>query len=207
LKSKWFQKLKVFSLKTLLKMNTNMNTKLTPENASKYIGREILFTYNGATVKRTLLKVSESGKTIHVDHPETRNNLQLVSRKIFVVDDELADAALKIPVLKRQSAQEFIFPVFRNGEFIRGDDLEGDVVCESVENSESIAKQISECMLPPYIATLNKKDNSWPQDEEEDGETYFMCTGKCKRVCHYEDTNDVGMCGTCHHKIQSKKRK
>ena len=193
--------------------NTNTNTKLTPENASKYIGREILFTYNGATVKRTLLKISESGKTIHVDHPETRNNLQLVSRKIFVVDDDIADkvanddiaeAALKIPVLKRQSAQEFIFPVFRNGEFIRGDDLEGDVVCESVENSESIAKQISECMLPPYIATLNKKDNSWP-DEEEDGETYFMCTGKCKRVCHYEDTNDEGMCGTCQHKIQSKK--
>lgn len=185
----------------------NTNTKLTPENASKYIGREILFTYNGATVKRTLLKVSETGKTIHVDHPETRNNLQLVSRKIFVVDDDIAEAALEIPVLKRQSAQEFIFPVFRNGEFICGDDLEGDVVCESVENSEEIAQQISEFMLPPYLATFIKKDNSWPDDHEEDGETYFMCTGKCKRVCHYEDTNDVGMCGTCQHKIQSKKRK
>ena len=166
-------------------MNTNTNTKLTPENASKYIGREILFTYNGATVKRTLLKVSESGKTIHVDHPETRNNLQLVSRRIFVVEDkvvdkDIAEAALKIPVLKRESAQEFIFPVAHNNEFIRSDELKADVVCS---------------------------DNIWPLDEEEDGETYFMCTGKCNRVCHYEDTDDVGMCGTCQHKIQSKKRK
>jgi hypothetical protein len=167
-------------------MNTNTNTKLTPENASKYIGREILFTYNGATVKRTLLKVSESGKTIHVDHPETKNNLQLVSRRIFVVEDkvvdkDIAEAALKIPVLKRESAQEFIFPVAHNNEFIRSDDLKADFKFSEYEEYE--------------------------KDEEEDGETYFMCTGKCNRVCHYEDTDGEGMCGTCQHKIQSKKRK
>ena len=193
-----------------MNLDNPYNTILTPENVTDYVGREILFTYNGALVKRTLLKVSKCRKTIYVDHPETNNFLQLGCRRIviIVVDDELAAAALEIPVLKRESAQEMIFPVFRNSEFIRGDLLEGDAVCESVENSEEIAALISEFMLPPYIATLNKKDNGWPQDEEEDGETYFMCTGKCNRVCHYEDTNDVGMCGTCQfHLSISAKRK
>jgi len=179
-------KIKCISFK---KLHTNMNldnpynTKLTPENVTDYVGREILFTYKGSIVKRTLLKVSECRKTIYVDHPETKNFLQLGGRRvvIIVVDDELAAAALEIPVLKRESVQKIIFPLAHNGEVIRGDAI--------------------------YSET-NKKDNGWPQDEEEDGETYFMCTGKCNRVCHYEDTNDVGMCGKCQfHLSISVKRK
>ena len=44
----------------------------------------------------------------------------------------------------------------------------------------------------------------WSDDHEEDGETYFMCAGSCDRVCHYEDTNEFGMCGKCEHKTQKK---
>ena len=47
----------------------------------------------------------------------------------------------------------------------------------------------------------------WSDDHEEDGETYFMCTGSCDRVCHYEDTNEFGMCGKCEYKTQKKCRK
>ena len=41
--------------------------------------------------------------------------------------------------------------------------------------------------------------DSWDEVLEEDGETYFMCTGTCKRVMHYEDTNEFQMCGRCEH--------
>jgi hypothetical protein len=44
-------------------------------------------------------------------------------------------------------------------------------------------------------------------EDEEDGETYFKCTGTCLRVMHYEDTDEFGMCGTCQYKSTNKKRK
>jgi hypothetical protein len=47
----------------------------------------------------------------------------------------------------------------------------------------------------------------WSDDHKEDGETYFMCAGSCARVCHYEDTNEHGMCGKCEYKSQQKGRK
>jgi hypothetical protein len=48
-------------------------------------------------------------------------------------------------------------------------------------------------------------DGSGYWDEhEEDGEEYFMCTGTCKRVCHYEDTDGEGLCGKCQYEIQQK---
>jgi len=48
---------------------------------------------------------------------------------------------------------------------------------------------------------------SYFTDCEEDGESYFMCTGTCKRVCHYEDTDADGMCGTCQYQLSLPKRK
>ena len=42
---------------------------------------------------------------------------------------------------------------------------------------------------------------------QEDGEEYFKCTGTCGKVKHYEDTDDLGMCGTCQMKTVQKKRK
>lgn len=44
-------------------------------------------------------------------------------------------------------------------------------------------------------------------DHEEDGEEYFMCTGTCNRVCHYEDTDGEGMCGKCQYESQKKGRR
>ena len=44
----------------------------------------------------------------------------------------------------------------------------------------------------------------WSEDQEEDGETYFMCTGTCGRVCHYEDTDGEGMCGKCQYENEKK---
>ena len=41
---------------------------------------------------------------------------------------------------------------------------------------------------------------------EADGETYFMSTGKCGIVQHYEDTNEFKMCGKCEYNSQKKNR-
>lgn len=83
-----------------------MNQLLTPENASKCIGRKISFTHNGSLVTRILLRVSETGKTIYVDHPETRNCLQLVTRKIYLLDKE------EEVEQEEDAYADMIFPVF-----------------------------------------------------------------------------------------------
>jgi hypothetical protein len=47
----------------------------------------------------------------------------------------------------------------------------------------------------------------WGEVLEEDGETYFMCEGTCRRVMHYEDTNQFQMCGRCENDTQKKGHK
>jgi hypothetical protein len=47
--------------------------------------------------------------------------------------------------------------------------------------------------------------DSWDEELEEDGETYFMCAGTCGRVMHYEDTNEFQMCGRCEYEKAKKK--
>jgi hypothetical protein len=136
-----------------------MNTLLTPENAANNIGRQISFTYNKTATIRTLLRVSETGKTIYVDHQETKNCLQLVTRKIYILEKEKEKEKEK-----EIEKEEMIFPVINN-----------------------IVSYFTDC--------------------EEDGESYFMCTGTCKRVCHYEDTDADGMCGTCQYQLSLPKRK
>jgi hypothetical protein len=56
-------------------------------------------------------------------------------------------------------------------------------------------------------SVAEERSGSWSEDHEEDDETYFMCAGTCNRVCHYEDTNEFGMCGKCEFKSQKKNRK
>lgn len=59
--------------------------KLTPENVVLYIGRDILFkTRKTRTIKR-IMGVSNSGKTIQIDHPDLQNKLQIVSRNVYAI--------------------------------------------------------------------------------------------------------------------------
>lgn len=59
--------------------------KVTPENVLEYIGNEIIFkSRNGYIVKR-ILGVSKTGKSIIIDHEELKNNLQIVSRKVYAI--------------------------------------------------------------------------------------------------------------------------
>tara|TARA_Y100001970_G_C13991722_1_gene728565 strand:+ start:421 stop:732 length:312 start_codon:yes stop_codon:yes gene_type:complete len=62
--------------------------RLTPENVRMYIGREIIFRTRGDFIFKTLKSVSKTGRTAYIDHPDLQNALQIVSRKVFVINDE-----------------------------------------------------------------------------------------------------------------------
>lgn len=59
--------------------------RLTPDNVSKYIGHKIEFKTRGEIVTKKIINVSDTGKTITIDHPDLKNNLEIVSRNIFVI--------------------------------------------------------------------------------------------------------------------------
>ena len=61
--------------------------KLTPENASQYIGCEVMFKTRKQYVVKKILGVSDTGKSIQIDHPDLKDNLQIVTRKVYVIKD------------------------------------------------------------------------------------------------------------------------
>ena len=58
--------------------------QLTPDNAKEYLGYVIVFRSRGEEVKRKILRVAESGKSISVDFPYLKNTLQIITRKVYV---------------------------------------------------------------------------------------------------------------------------
>ena len=63
-----------------------MNTiRLTPNNVFQYIGYEIIFkTRNNYIIKR-ILSVSNTGKSIKIEHDDLHNWLEIVSRNVYVI--------------------------------------------------------------------------------------------------------------------------
>jgi hypothetical protein len=63
-----------------------MNTiRLTPKNVFQYIGYEIIFkTRNNYIIKR-IIDVTNSGKSVHIDHPDLQNALEIVSRNVYAI--------------------------------------------------------------------------------------------------------------------------
>lgn len=69
----------------IVKKNMNLNIRLTCENASLYIGRQILYKTRGFYKINKILKVFD--KSIQVKNGDLYNNLQLVTRKIYVLPE------------------------------------------------------------------------------------------------------------------------
>jgi hypothetical protein len=59
--------------------------KLTQDNAHNYIGYDIVFKTRNIIEKKKILKVSNTGKTIIIKHPDLNNQLEIVSRNVFVL--------------------------------------------------------------------------------------------------------------------------
>jgi len=64
-----------------------MNTiLLTPTNVFQYIGHEIIFETRGThIIKRIISVCTQTGKTIKIEHPDLKNNLEIVKRKVYVI--------------------------------------------------------------------------------------------------------------------------
>ena len=72
---------------TRINIDINNLTRLTPENVNGYIGREIMFRTRNDFIFKIIKSVSKTGKTVYIDHPDLQNALQIVSRKVFVIDE------------------------------------------------------------------------------------------------------------------------
>ena len=59
--------------------------RLTPDNVSQYIGYEIIFKSRNNHIVSRIISISNGGKTIKIEHPDLQNNLQIVSRKIYII--------------------------------------------------------------------------------------------------------------------------
>lgn len=70
--------------------------QVTPEHAHECIGRDIIFKTRGHYMTKTVLSVSESGKSINIDHPDLNNQLQIVTRKVYLKPIELGISSNEI---------------------------------------------------------------------------------------------------------------
>ena len=57
--------------------------RLTQKNVSEYIGYEILFKTRGKHEVKKILGINNT--SVKIDHPDLHNQLQIVSRKVFVI--------------------------------------------------------------------------------------------------------------------------
>lgn len=59
--------------------------RITPENANQFEGYEVVFKTRGGNAITRIERVSPQGRTIYVDHPDLKNNLEIVSRRVYVI--------------------------------------------------------------------------------------------------------------------------
>ena len=71
--------------------------KLTPANVMQYIGSEIFFQTRGNQVTTVIRGVSPSGKTIYISHPDLKNNLEIVSRNVYVMLNQQDEEDYHVP--------------------------------------------------------------------------------------------------------------
>ena len=57
--------------------------RLRQKNVSKYIGYEILFKTRGKHIVKKILGINNT--YVKIDHPDLHNQIQIVSRKVYVL--------------------------------------------------------------------------------------------------------------------------
>ncbi len=61
--------------------------KLTPENVRNYIGKSIVFKTRKTRIVKKIISVSDTGKTVYIDHPDLGNQIQIVTRVVHVLEN------------------------------------------------------------------------------------------------------------------------
>jgi len=70
-----------------INIDTKKLIRLTPGNVRNYIGMDIMFQTRKVYIFKKINSISKTGKSIHIDHPDLNNSLQIVSRKVYVVEN------------------------------------------------------------------------------------------------------------------------
>jgi len=70
-----------------INIDTKKLIRLTPENVRNYIGMDIMFQTRKDYIFKKINSISKTGKSIHIDHHDLNNSLQIVSRKVYVVEN------------------------------------------------------------------------------------------------------------------------
>ncbi len=60
--------------------------ELTTDNVFNYIGYNILYKSRNEIKLSKINKISSSGKIIYIDNEDLNNCLEIISRKIYVID-------------------------------------------------------------------------------------------------------------------------
>ena len=112
----------------------------------------------------------------------------------------LEDVCLLVPNIKKKSVKmKYSNCLFLEQGQVRSalkncSKMHKEIFAElQAQNLELILKPILEPVIEPEFKS------GW-EDDVEDGEIYFKCTGVCNRICHFEDTDYEGMCGKCQYK-------
>ena len=59
--------------------------RVTPDNASKFKGREILFKTRGKYIVKEILGITKT--SVKIDHPDLHNQLEIISRNVYVINE------------------------------------------------------------------------------------------------------------------------
>ena len=63
-----------------------MNTlRLTPDNVFQYMNHQIIFKHRNVYIVKSIIDIFNSGKTLKIELPDLKNNLEIVSRKVYVI--------------------------------------------------------------------------------------------------------------------------
>jgi hypothetical protein len=63
--------------------------RITPENVDQYIGQKIFYISRGKMTSSIILGVSPSKKSIQIENPDLKNNLEIVKRKVYIYPEQI----------------------------------------------------------------------------------------------------------------------
>jgi adenylyl- and sulfurtransferase ThiI len=62
--------------------------RITPENVDQYIGKKIFYISRGKITSSIILGVSTSKKTVQIENPDLKNNLEIIKRKVYIYPEQ-----------------------------------------------------------------------------------------------------------------------
>jgi hypothetical protein len=140
--------------------------RLTPENASQYIGDGALFMSRGQYIIKEILGATE--KCIQIDHPDLKDHLQLVSRVAYVVPKKIVAPAVAKPVVAPAVAKPVVKPASKVVKKIKIKSLpvvEEPVVKKNhwMTNASRIKKVQPMAIIWEHVEDISDDENDTPQ--------------------------------------------